>query len=350
VVGADIVPGVSGKAKRLARRTLPDVRAQFARMVDAGVGQVAVRAALGLKRSTYYKWLSAYRRGGLAALEVRPAPGGPTKLTDRQESQLRGWLVSKDPRQFQFDFALWTRKIVRDLIRQRFGVEMTPQGVGKLLARLGLSPQRPLYRAYHQNPDAVARWKTEQYPAIRAEAAQVGAQIFVADEASVRSEVHSGTTWAPIGQTPVVTSTGQRFSVNMISAVSSRGQLHCDLVEGRMNSARFIEFCAKLLQDIEGPVFLIVDGASYHHSKKTRKFVESTNGRLRLFQLPAYSPELNPDEWVWKNVKHDQVGRKSVLRRSDLVEITTEALTRLPRLPNIVRGFFHDPALAYITG
>ncbi len=344
-----MIPGVSDKVKRLARRTLPDVRAQFVRMVDAGVDQAAVRAALNLKRSTYYKWLSAYRRRGVAGLEVRPAPGGPTKLTDQQDSRLRGWLVGKDPRQFQFDFALWTRRIVRDLIRDRFGVEMTPQGVGKLLARMGLSPQRPLYRAYQQDPEAVARWKAEEYPAIRAEAARVGARIFFADEASVRSDFHSGTTWAPIGQTPVVTATGARFSVNMVSAVTATGQLHFDLFTGRMNSATFIEFCEKLLHDIDGPIFLIVDGASYHHSGKTRKFAESTNGRLRLFQLPAYSPELNPDEWVWKNAKNDQIGRKSILRKSDLVEAATQALTRLQRLPEIVRGFFRDPSLAYIA-
>ena len=305
--------------------------------------------ALALKRATYYKWLSAYRRGGLAALEVRPAPGGPPKLSDQQLSQLRGWVVGKNPLQFQFDFALWTRRIIRDLIRDRFGVEMTPQGVGQMLARLGLSPQRPLYRAYQQNPEAVARWKTEEYPAIQAEAARVGARIFFADEASVRWDFHAGTTWAPIGRTPVVTATGEHFSVNMVSAVAASGQLHFDLFEGRMNGTAFIEFCKKLLRDIPTPVFLIVDGASYHTSKQTKTFAESTNGRLRLFRLPAYSPELNPDEWVWNNVKTTQIGRKSVLRKSDLAQAAVEALTRLQRLPEIVRGFFGDPSLAYIA-
>jgi hypothetical protein len=138
-------------------------------------------------------------------------------------------LVGRDPRQFQFDFALWTRRIVRDLIRRQFGVEMTPQGVGLLLRRLGLSPQRPLYRAYQQNPEAVRRWKQEQFPAIREQARREGAEVYFGDESGVRTDHHAGTTWAPVGQTPVVEVTGECKSVNMISAVSPGGALHFDV-------------------------------------------------------------------------------------------------------------------------
>jgi len=336
--------------KRLARTTLPQVRAEFARMVDAGIGASVIKVALNLGKSTYHKWLALYRTGGLAALEVRPAPGGPTKLTDRQMGQLRGWIVGRDPSQFSFDFQLWTRKIIRDLIRQHFGVEFTPQGVGKLMAKLGLTPQRPLRRAYQQDPEAVTRWKTVEYPKLRAEAAQVGATIFFEDEASLRSDHHSGTTWAPRGRTPIVAKTGARFTVNMISAVSARGEIHFELFEGRMNSKRFIEFLTKLIHDVPGPIFLVVDGAGYHRSAATKKFVESTNGRLRLFQLPGYSPQLNPDEWVWNNVKNTQAGRRSILRKSDLVEIVHQALMRLKNTPSIIQGFFRDPVLAYING
>lgn len=332
----------------MPRTTLPEVRAQFARMVDSRVGSDAIKVALKLGKSTYNKWLALYRAGGVAALEVRPAPGGPTKLTDRQMSQLRGWVIGRDPSQFQFDFLLWTRKIIRDLIHREFGVEFTPQGVGKLLAKLDLTPQRPLRRAYEQDPDAVALWKTETYPRLRAEASLVGAKIFFEDEASLRSDHHSGTTWAPRGQTPIVTKTGSRFTINMVSAVSAKGEIHFDLFEGRMNSETFIEFLTKLLHDIPGPIFLVVDGAGYHHSAATRKFVESTDGRLRLFQLPGYSPQLNPDEWVWNNVKNTQAGRKPILRKSDLVEIAHQALARLKNTPSIIQGFFRDPDLAYI--
>jgi transposase len=318
-------------------------------MIDEGVDAAAIKAALKLGKSTYNKWLGLYRRGGAAALEVRPAPGGPTKLTDRQMGQLRGWIIGKNPDQFSFDFQLWTRKIVRSLIWQRFDVEFTPQGVGKLLAKLGLTPQRPLRRAYQQDPEAVARWKEEDYPQLRAEAAQVGATILFGDEASVRSDHHSGTTWAPRGRTPIVTTTGARFTIGMVSAVSTQGEIHFDLFEGTMNSERFIEFLTKLLHDIAGPIFLVLDGVGYHRSAAVQNFVESTNGRLRLFQLPGYSPQLNPDEWVWNNVKSTQIGRKTVFRKSDFIEMIRNALTRLQDNAHVVQGFFRDPNLAYIN-
>src|SRR6266576_1981839 len=266
----------------------------------------------------------------------------------RQTSQLRGWLVGHDPRQFQFDFALWTRKIVRELIRLQFGVEMTPQGVGKLLHRLGLSPQRPLYRAYQQDPEAVRRWKEEQFPAIRAQARREGAEVYFGDESGVRTDHHAGTTWAPVGQTPVVEVTGERTSVNMISAVSPGGALKFDVFVGSCNATVFVAFLKKLMHDATGPVFLILHNLSFHKAQIVKAYVLSLEGRLKLFFLPGCSPQLKPDEWVWKNVKNDDIKRRGIERGSELFEIATRALERLQRLPATIRGFFRDPALAYI--
>jgi transposase len=317
-------------------------------MLKEGLPADAIKAALKLSRTTYFQWKRAYEERGADGLKVRPIPGGTPKLTDQQTSQLFGWLVGRDPRQFQFDFALWTRKIVRELILQKFGVEMTPQGIGKLLRRLGLSPQRPLYRAYQQDPEAVRRWKEEEFPAIREQARAEGAALYFCDEAGVRTDFHAGTTWAPIGQTPVVEVTGERGGVNMISAISPAGALKFDVFFGRFDAPVFVEFLTKLMHDAPGPVYLILDNLSVHKAEAVKKYVASLNGRLKLFFLPSYSPELNPDEWVWKNVKHDQIGRVGIQRKSELFELVSRALERLQRLPHIVRGFFRDPSLAYI--
>ena len=336
------------KQRRIPRTELAEIRRQFARMLDEGLPAKSIMVALKLSRTTYFQWKKAYQKHGLGGLKVRPLPGAASKLTDRQTSQLRGWLVGRDPRQFQFDFALWTRKIVRDLIRQQFGVEMTPQGVGKLLHRLGLSPQRPLYRAYQQNPEAVRRWKEEEFPAIRAQARREGAEVYFGDESGVRTDHHAGTTWAPVGQTPVVEVTGERTSVNMISAVSARGALKFDVFFGSCNSTVFVEFLKKLMHDAPGPVFLVLDNVPFHKAQIVKDYVASLEGRLKLFFLPGYSPELNPDEWVWKNVKNDDIKRRGIQRGSELFGIATRALERLQRLPETIRGFFRDPTLAYI--
>jgi hypothetical protein len=134
-------------------------------------------------------------------------------------------------------------------------VRLSEVSVGRLLRKLGLSPQRPLYRAYQQNPEAVRRWKTEVYPQLRAEAAQAGATIYFADEAGVRSDYHAGTTWAPVGQTPVVATTGDRFGVNLISAVTAKGKLRFAAYDGNLNGPVFIDFCRRLLHDAPDPVF-----------------------------------------------------------------------------------------------
>lgn len=332
---------------RIPRRNLEDVRLLALSAVDRGVHPRDVALAFGAGVSTVYGWLQARNEGGAEALKVKVAPGPSSRLSEEQTVRLWKLIVGRDPRQMQFDFALWTREMVRELIRREFGVVYTPQGVGKLLRRMGLSPQRPLTRAWEQDHELAARWKQVDYPKIHAEAQATGASIFFGDEASVRTDFHSGTTWAPVGQTPVVRGTGNRKSVNMISAVSAQGKLHFSLLDGTTTSATFIEFCKQLLHDIDGTVFLIVDGHAAHKSAATREYVESTEGRLKIFLLPPYSPELNPDEWVWKNVKNDNAGKVAARTVDELRDSIKKAFARLLARPEIVRGFFRAPDLAY---
>jgi len=316
--------------------------------IDKGLHPDDAAEVFEVGRSTIYGWLRLRRESGPAGLTVKKASGRTPNLTEQQLARLRGIVIGTDPRQLQFDFALWTREMVRDLIKRLFGVDYTPQGVGVLLHRLGLSPQRPLVRAFEQDPERVRAWKEETYPAIHARAKAEGASIFFGDEAAVRTDHHAGTTWAPVGQTPVVRGTGNRRSINMISAVSARGKLHFCLVEGNTNAENFIGYLTKLLHDIPGKIFLIIDGHSAHKAKKTSKFVEENRDRLELFFLPPYSPELNPDEWVWKNIKHDRVGRMAARGKEELQKGIEFAVARLQSAAEIVKGFFADPDLSYI--
>jgi hypothetical protein len=196
----------------------------------------------------------------------------------------------KDPRQYSFGMALWTRKLIAQLIQQQFAVVVSLPTVGRIMKKLGMSVQRPLYRAYQQDPDKVRIWKEQTYPKIRELAAEVGATIFFADEAGVRTDHHGGTTWGKVGRTPVVTGTGERKSVNMISAVSAQGALYFELFAGNMNATEFTGFCQRLVHDSPTPVFLIVDNVPYHKAQKVQDYVESTKGALTLFFLPPYSP------------------------------------------------------------
>jgi transposase len=342
--------------RKLDHQTLEAIRLRAVEQVEAGVPAAEVGrglAALGLHRRTIYTWLTTERTEGRAALRARPVPGRRRKLTDAQLGELAELVDKTDPRHHGFAVALWTREIVRQLIKGRFGVELTVASVGRTLHDLGFSAQRPLYRAEQADPAAVARWKAVEYPTIAAAAKAAGGTVFFVDEAGVRSDYHAGTTWAPVGRTPTVTATGARFGLNMISAISAQGALRFSVFAGTFTAAGFLDFLHRLLHDAEhagaGPVFVIVDGHPAHRARAVDNFVGSTDGALRLYRLPAYSPQLNPDEWVWNNVKADGVAPAAPKGLEQMKAVVIARLRRLQRLPHVVRGFFADPELSYIT-
>ncbi|WP_226860208.1 IS630 family transposase [Desulfoluna spongiiphila] len=189
--------------------------------------------------------------------------------------------------------------------------------VGRLLKKLGLPPQKPLRKAYQRNEELVTKWRNEDYPKIRAMAKQENATIYFGDESTIRSDYHSGTTWAPKGKTPVVETTGARFSVNMISAISPKGSLRFKAINGKMNASKFIDFLKRLRHGATNPIYLIVDGHPVHKSSAVKKYVESTDGMLKLFLLPPYSPHLNPDELVWSYLKHHKLGKVKIALTPD---------------------------------
>ena len=334
--------------RTLDHGALEDIRIQAVQRVEAGESPEDVVRILGFSRTVIYDWLAKYREGGLDALRAKAIPGRPPRLDGNQLRWLYRAITTRNPLQYQFEFALWTRAMVRELIRERFGVRLSDVSVGRLLKKLGLSPQKPLRRAYEQNPQLVQTWLAEDFPKIQALAKKQRATVFFADEAGVRSDFHSGTTWAPKGQTPVVEATGQRYGMNLISAISPRGELRFMTVEGRMNAGKFIGFLKRLLHNAKRPVFLIVDGHPSHRARKVFDFVQATKGKLRLFFLPPYSPELNPDELVWNHLKNHGVGKRIVKSRDELKRVVIGHLRFLQKTPDLIRAFFREPHVQYV--
>ena len=334
-------------ARELDHKTLEEIRIRAVEQVQSGESPETVIKALGFSRSCIYTWLALYRSGGWGALKARVLKGRPMKISAAQMQWLYQTVTGKNPLQFRFEFALWTREMIGMLLREEFSLKLSVNSVGRLLRQLGLSCQRPLFRATGQDPERVRRWRDQEFPAIRQLAKETGAVILFGDEAGVRSDYHAGTTWGAKGQTPVVPRTGSRSSVKMLSAVSARGELRFMLVKGRVNGAVFAEFLRRLMHNAERPVFLVLDGHSIHRSRPVRDFVASQEGKLRLFFLPPYSPELNPDEQVWNYVKHHGVGRSFLRTAADLHRFVSARLRSLQRLPWTVRMFFLTPDTQY---
>jgi transposase len=333
--------------RKLDHATLEAIRVRAVEQVQAGHSPEDVIATLGFSRSRIYEWLARYRAGGWDALKAKPLHGRPRKITGPQMKWIYDTVTRKSPLQFKFDFALWTRRMIRRLLKERFGVDLSLTSVGRLLAQLGLTCQKPLMRAFQQDRARVQKWLDEEFPAIRAEAKRRGAAIFFADEAGVRSDAHSGRTWAPRGKTPVVKVTGARVGFNMISAVSPKGQLRFMVVPGRVAAAQFCAFLRRLMFRAPRPIFLILDGHPVHRSAAARRFVASLRGTLQLFFLPPYSPELNPDEWVWNDLKNNRLGRMSIAGPAHLKQSAVDHLRQLQRTPALVRSFFQAPTTRY---
>jgi transposase len=333
--------------RTLSHEVSEHIRLMAVRRVDAGEWPSDVIRSYGLCRTTIYKWLRSARRGGEKALRARKHPGRKPFLSPKQKLQVRGWINGKDPRQYGFDFGLWTRRIVAALVEERFGVRLGVTAVGRLLAELDITPQKPLRRAYERDPVAIERWRREEYPRLRARAKRVGARIFFLDEAGVRSDQVLGRTWGLRGQTPEVPTSGRRQSVSAISAVNARGAFWWSIYSERLNATRFVGHLRAFMRGRKGRVFLVLDRHPAHTAKVVARYVQSLRGRLELHFLPGYAPELNPDEFVWNHLKRQGVSKKP-LRRDESLRSRVEAdLAAIQSSRALVRSFFLAPSVAY---
>lgn len=333
--------------RKLDPKARAHLRQRAIHLLQAGESPEVVAESLGINRSTIYRWIGRFEAGGQAGLADQPKSGRPSKLSASDVAWLAQTLREYDPRQFRFAFALWTLSMVQILIGDHLGHRLSVSSVRRLLRGLGFSPQRPLWRAYQQDPELVEQWRTQDYPRLKRRAKRAGAVVWFADEAGVRTDHHAGRSWAPRGQTPVVNTSGQRAGVNMISAVSPRGDFRFMLVDGRVTAATFCQFLDRLMTTTDHNVFLVVDRHGAHTAAKVRRKVESFEGRLELHFLPPYSPELNPDELVWGYVKN-RVGRMAQHGKDELKRQLASVLHSLQRRISTLQSFFRHLDCRYV--
>ena len=306
---------------------------------------------LGVNRSTVSKWSRQYRREGKAALCQRERGrqiGSGRTLSPVAESEVESALLEGYPDDYGIDSSLWTRRAVQGLIAQLCGVKMPIRTVGEYLKRWGYSPQRPLKRAYEQDPAAVEQWLSEIYPAIERRARAEGAKIHWEDESGLRSDEHRGRGYAPVGQTPEIRlSHKQRARVNYIATVSNQGTVRFMLYTGSFTGPIYLRFLERLIASSEDKLFVIADQHPVHRRRMVQRWFEAHADKIEAFYLPTYSPQLNPVEYLNNDVKQQVHDKPPTRDLQQLKYRVMSSLSRLQKLPMRVRNYFRHPSIAY---
>jgi transposase len=336
-------------ARTLAPATQEQIRQKAVAAVENGMTHVKASEVFGVTRQSVDRWMKAYRASGADALKARKRgpKGERTKLKGWQAATIVNLIAEHHPEQLKLPFALWTADAVRQLIQRKFQLRISARSVRRYLARWGFTPQKPVRRAYERNPEAVARWLKEEYPAIRDAAKKEKALIYWADEMGARSDYQAGRSYAPKGRTPAIPGTGQRFGCNVLSAITNRGHLDFMVFKKSFTASVFVRFLRRLLKQVDRKVFIIMDRHPVHRSKKVCQWLEQNATRIQRFFLPGYSPDLNPDEMVNQDVKTNAVGRKRAHSREQLMRHVRRHLERRRSQPNVVRRYFHEKSVRY---
>lgn len=338
-------------ARSLDQSAQEALRIKAVKSLLKGTTQERVADIFGVTRQAVGKWWAGYEGGGMVALRKKSRR---PKSTDNR-SGLTGWqcssivrtILRKTPDQLNFPFMLWTRDAVAQLIRHRFQIKLSKWTVGRLLRKWGMSPQKPVKKAYEQQPEEVQKWLDREYPKIARKALMDKAEIHWGDEMGVRSDDQIGRTYGRIGQTPVVKISGRRFSCHMISTVTNRGTLRFMIFEDKFNADVLLAFLKRLLKSVKRKVFLILDGHPVHKAKKVKRWIEANRSRINLFLLPAYSPELNPDELLNQDVKTNAVRKKRALNKEELKKNLLGYLRGRQKSPELVKRYFHHKNVRY---
>ena len=333
---------------RLPSPAQEDLRRKAVQAVVDGGEVKAIAKIFGICRQSLHRWMRAYHKDGEAALLARKKGKPKRMLLPWQCAQIVKAISDKCPEQLKLPgFWLWTRNAVRLLIQTRFGITMSVSTVGRYLRQWGLTPQKPARRSYQRDARACQRWMEEEYPSIRVQANKEKATILWGDECGFRSDHQTGTSYSKKGKTPVIPATGDRFRCNMVSAIDNNGHLYFKMFDGSFTVQVFIEFMQRLVNQSKRKVFLIVDNLSVHKSAKVSKWIEKNRTRIRLFFLPKYSPDLNPDEYLNNDVKSNAVGRRRARNRQELKANVSSYLRSTQKKPNLVKRFFQERHVLY---
>jgi len=337
-------------ARKLSTEAQQQIRNQAIRLKKSGRTYKEISEITCVHVSTIARWYKMYQRKGANAIRIKKRGrrmGSCRTLTLEQERQIQKTIYDKCPDQLKFPFALWTRKAVQQLIKRFWSIDMPVRTVGEYLKRWGFTPQKPLRRAYKQNPEAVKKWLDEEYPAIATKAKKERAEIHWGDETGLCNESYHGRSYAPRGQTPAIRLHPRCKRVNLISTVTNQGKVRFMVYEDKMNSETLMKFLKRLIKESTKKILLIIDNLKVHHSYIVKDWLKKHKEQIEVFYLPSYSPELNPDEYLNCDLKVGVHSKTPVKTRDQLKNNAISHLRKLQKSPDRVRRYFNHRKIAY---
>ncbi|TRZ51903.1 IS630 family transposase [bacterium] len=345
------------KKKKDARHLSPSAQAAIRMQVvkflkkkktDKSHTQPKAAKLFGLSLPGVNKIWKQYKIGGIKNIaEKKRGVREGKKIKGKQSAEIRRLIRDKFPDQLKLPYGLWTREAVQQLILARYGISLSRWQVGRYLKGWGYTPQKPITKAFEQNPEQVKLWLEKEYPAIKKRAQKEKAVIYFGDETGMRSDHQAGRSYAPKGQTPVIKKTGKRFSLNMSSAISNRGYLQFMIIDGRFNSKVFETFLKRMIKYSKQKIFFITDGHPAHKTIKINEWLAKNKSRIEIFFLPPYSPELNPQEYVNQDVKTNIIGKKRPINKEQMRKNVLCFMKKRKKDVEQVQKYFHEKHVRY---
>lgn len=338
--------------RKLSSDALLLLRRQAIRLRKKGLTYKEISDITGASEKSISSWYRAFQEQGESSLiyKKRGRTGGDQRsLTPEQEARVQQEIQDKMPSQCKLAFALWTRRAVQQLIKHLWGISMPIRTVGDYLKRWGFTPQKPLRKAYEQDPKRVNEWLEEEYPKIKELAQRENAEIHWGDETGLRNTTQHGRSYAPKGKTPVQVIPAKRCMMNMISTVTNQGTVRFMVYSGSMTAKVLIRFMKRLIRSSKKKVFLILDNLRVHHAKLVTAWLAKTENqsKIKIFYLPPYSPELNPDEYLNCDLKEGVHTGDAPRDEQTLKGRIVSHMRFLQKCPERVKSYFIHKSIAY---
>jgi len=326
--------------RKLTHKHLEEIRYQAIDLrIKGGMKIKEIARKFGLWPSCISNWIATYKKFWKQWLKAKTGKPWRKRALNDQEIKKLGQIILYWPRWAMLDYGLRTVRLIKMIIKKKFKKDLHETTVKRLLNDMWFSNQKPLYQAFQKNPEVTAERVKNVLPKIEEEAKKEWREIRYWDEAGIRSNNHRGKTRGKKGETPIVLNNGVRFWLNSISVINNKGELRFMCYEWSFVVAIFLTFLKRLLYKNTKKITLILDGHRVHKAKAVMNFIAKTNWQIKVYYLPPYSPELNPDELVWNDLKN-WLKQVTITGKKDLKKRVKQNLHRLQKEKEKVRSFF----------